>query len=82
MLKLVGGIDPKQADGETGADCRVFPFPVGLSAERGKREDELPLDEPALDAAWAVERAMLDVELNFMKLKRQFEQGDDRPRAA
>lgn len=91
MLKLVGNTDvtdrPGARDGASdGAmaaeECRVLRFPVGLAQSRGKREDELPMDEPALDAAWAVERAMLDVELNFMRLRRLMDDGGDRPRAA
>jgi len=61
----------------------VLPFPVGLARSRGRGTEEAPLDRQSVDAAWQVEQAMLDVELNFLRLKRLFEEADgDGPRAA
>ncbi len=62
----------------------VLPFPVGLARSRGRTADDLPMDRQSDDAAWQVEQAMLDVELNFLKLKRLLEDAsdDDGPRAA
>lgn len=81
MLKYVQADRPTTANKRESRD--VLPFPVGLARAWGKSEKDLPIDGPSVDAAWRVEQAMHDVELNFLKLKRLLEEtGDDRPRAA
>ncbi len=79
MLKLVRcDEDVRESD-----IPEVLPFPVGLARSRGKTAEELPMDRQSVDAAWQVEQAILDVELNFLKLKRLLEEADgDGPKAA
>jgi hypothetical protein len=79
MLKLVQYDEDARQDDTPD----VLPFPVGLARSRGKTARDLPMDRGSDDAAWQVEQAMLDVELNFLKLKRLFEEAEgDGPRAA
>lgn len=70
MLRLVRCDDGEHAAAQP---RDVLPFPVGLARQGGGLTPTLPLDGGSLDAAHQVEQAMLEVEMNFLRLKRLFE---------